>query len=620
MSTLRVTNIQDLAGNDVFSLSGGNMTVAGNLTVQGTTTSIETTNLTIEDKNIVLGLTDPAATDATADGGGITLKGDTDKIIAWNNTSGSWHSNVGVNITSGNLGIGTISPSAPLEISNTSPRIRFNDTDGTNTYSEITATTGAIYLDSRNNTSNGQIILRGLGGGTASEYARLDASGRLLVGTPTALQTANTITPNLQISHTGSQASLSITRFAGASSAGPTISFTKTRSSTQGTFSAVLNNDDLGYIFFNGDDGAAYRSGAWIIGEADGDWASGDAPGRLVFSTTADGAASPTERMRIDSSGNVGIGTNSPANKLEVKGGGIAINNAGSDHGIYGAIFSDGNGFLNLAGYNVNLKTGTNNNRTTSVAVDQNGNVGIGIDNPVVKLHVRTADTAGGNLAMFDDSGSGNTGRLQFLTTGGDPTDEIRIAAVNRSLSLGSVATGHVYISGSNGNVGIGTISPGYKLEVQGAVVSSQSTGEEVKFNAVSGAGYIGTKSNHPLYIQSNNSNHITVLTNGSVGIGTDTPSSRLAVNGSITESTDGGTTYHNVVTAQDIGTAPNEVPLNQFLGQMAFMDEVGDIPTSSSAPQENYSVNFEYVSDTSIKIRMRGSDGVVRSATLTLS
>jgi hypothetical protein len=49
-------------------------------------------------------------------------------------------------------------------------------------------------------------------------------------------------------------------------------------------------------------------------------------------------------------------------------------------------------------------------------------------------------------------------------------------------------------------------------------------------------------------------------------------------------------------------------------------MDEVGDIPTSSSAPQENYSVNFEYVSDTSIKIRMRGSDGVVRSATLTLS
>jgi hypothetical protein len=47
-------------------------------------------------------------------------------------------------------------------------------------------------------------------------------------------------------------------------------------------------------------------------------------PGRLVFSTTADGASSPTERMRIDSAGNVGIGTSNPGGILEISSPEIA--------------------------------------------------------------------------------------------------------------------------------------------------------------------------------------------------------------------------------------------------------------------------------------------------------
>ena len=68
------------------------------------------------------------------------------------------------------------------------------------------------------------------------------------------------------------------------------------------------------------------------------------------------------------------------------------------------------------------------------------------------------------------------------------------------------------------------------------------------------------------------------------------------------------------------VGTAPNEIPVNQYLGQQAFVDEVGTVRPSASEPQANKDINFQYVSDTSIKIRMRGADGTVRSTTLTLS
>ena len=71
--------------------------VVGNLDISGTTTTIDTTNLLVEDKNIELGAT-AAPSDATADGGGITLKATTDKTITYNNSNGVWESNIGFTI------------------------------------------------------------------------------------------------------------------------------------------------------------------------------------------------------------------------------------------------------------------------------------------------------------------------------------------------------------------------------------------------------------------------------------------------------------------------------------------------------------------------------------------
>ena len=79
---------------------GGDLTVTGNLTVNGTTTNINTTNLVVEDKNVILG--DVAVpTDVTADGGGLTLKGATDKTLNWVDATDAWTSSEHLELASG---------------------------------------------------------------------------------------------------------------------------------------------------------------------------------------------------------------------------------------------------------------------------------------------------------------------------------------------------------------------------------------------------------------------------------------------------------------------------------------------------------------------------------------
>ena len=70
----------------------GDLTVTGNSTVNGTTTTINSATLTVDDKNIELAAT-ASPSDSTADGGGITLKGTTDKTIVWENDTNQWNVN-----------------------------------------------------------------------------------------------------------------------------------------------------------------------------------------------------------------------------------------------------------------------------------------------------------------------------------------------------------------------------------------------------------------------------------------------------------------------------------------------------------------------------------------------
>ena len=78
--------------------SAGLVTIPGDLTVSGTTTTINTTNLDVEDKNITLGkVTTPS--DTTADGGGLTLKGATDKTFNWLDATDSWTSSEHISVS-----------------------------------------------------------------------------------------------------------------------------------------------------------------------------------------------------------------------------------------------------------------------------------------------------------------------------------------------------------------------------------------------------------------------------------------------------------------------------------------------------------------------------------------
>lgn len=95
-------NTPTLVTPNIGAATGTSLTLSGDLTVNGTTTTINSTTITVDDKNIELGST-VTPTDSSADGGGITLKGDTDKTIAWLDATDAWTLSEHVNIASGKV-------------------------------------------------------------------------------------------------------------------------------------------------------------------------------------------------------------------------------------------------------------------------------------------------------------------------------------------------------------------------------------------------------------------------------------------------------------------------------------------------------------------------------------
>jgi len=125
------------------------------------------------------------------------------------------------------------------------------------------------------------------------EAMRIDSSGRLLVGTSASfdlnasVQSVGTGAYRFEGFRFGSDNGIMVLGSANGTQASPSV--------------LTSPNLGLGIIQFRSYDGAAYRDGAWISAVAESEWASADCPTRLVFSTTADGASSPTEQLRITS-------------------------------------------------------------------------------------------------------------------------------------------------------------------------------------------------------------------------------------------------------------------------------------------------------------------------------
>jgi hypothetical protein len=93
-------NTPTLVTPNIGAATGTSLTLSGDLTVNGTTTTINSTTITVDDKNIELGSV-ASPTDAGADGGGLTLKGATDKTFNWIDATDSWTSSENMNLVNG---------------------------------------------------------------------------------------------------------------------------------------------------------------------------------------------------------------------------------------------------------------------------------------------------------------------------------------------------------------------------------------------------------------------------------------------------------------------------------------------------------------------------------------
>jgi hypothetical protein len=212
----------------------------------------------------------------------------------------------------GRVGIGTTSPGESLEVSgnirvssnsgsfrvigaadssNTTVVLQAGATSGTGGNIEL-ARNGDVVYDGANHR------FRNVSG--ASEYARIDSSGRLLVGT-----SSNRTGAALQIEGTTFGTSLGTITNNSANSAPAYFQLIKSRGTSVGSQALVSNGDGLGNVQFVGTDGTQQLVAAAIEGIVDGTPGTNDMPGRLVFSTTADGASSPTERFRLGSDGSL---------------------------------------------------------------------------------------------------------------------------------------------------------------------------------------------------------------------------------------------------------------------------------------------------------------------------
>ena len=259
----------------------------------------------------------------------------------------------------GRLGIGTTTASQRLTIETTTSGdgIRLYNNDGTS------ASFSRVGFQSSNNwdssSVNAAIDAVKSGGGTATslrfltagdnstgsagltERARIDSSGRLLVGTSTARSNIDSpwgnFTPSVQFESINDGVN-GLSVIANASSGYPAqLVLGASRGSSAGSNTIVQTPQRVGQISFQGADGTNLIEAAEIKAEIDGTPGANDMPGRLVFSTTADSASSPTERMRINNAGDVFIGGTGFFLSNSNKGLGIRFSAATSSGGEGGS-------------------------------------------------------------------------------------------------------------------------------------------------------------------------------------------------------------------------------------------------------------------------------------------
>jgi len=251
-----------------------------------------------------------------------------------------------------------------------------------------------------------------------AERIRINSQGKVLVNTTTASSVGNSQYSRLEVSGNSSN------------SAGPGHLTLKSGTAT----ASLSSGDTLSRLIFSSLDGGDY---AYIQASADAAPGSSDFPGRMMFFTCADNASTATERMRIDSSGSIGVSTTSPVAQtlsdgtvikpvLDLKG--VTQNNTSGilqftrkDNATQGScIYSSGDDagltFRNTDGNGFGFYNGT----TLALRIDTDGNFGIG-ESPHNDNRIRSTSPHFHNIVAKSTNGNGGyhnfTGKNSSGTT-----------------------------------------------------------------------------------------------------------------------------------------------------------------------------------------------------------
>jgi hypothetical protein len=218
----------------------------------------------------------------------------------------------------------------------------------------------------------------------------------------------------------------------------------------------VSNGDEIGSVLFYGFDGATLRPAASVGALVDNTPGASDMPGRLIFNTTADGAAAPTERMRIDSGGNVGIGGTPVAiygRTLQIGDGSTtsSISLLGTGSGTTGDVFlsSTGSEALLASRASTPLLLGTGD--TERMRIDASGFVGVGqTPDGDARMQVRETGSASRRAADFylNVASSTATPAARFIKHDNDTTTSNKF--VEFTINQNGAGSGQINANGAS--------------------------------------------------------------------------------------------------------------------------------------------------------------------------
>lgn len=338
-------------------------------------------------------------------------------------------------------------------------------------YAFLAGRSGGQYLYG-GTAANDDITIEGTSSGTkTTSYVILQpTSGNVGIGTtaPSSL---------FSVAKSG-QGLISVQSYSNTAGNAAGLVFEKSRSGTVNVHTVVQNADDLGQIYFAGSDGSNSIIAASILGEVDGTPGANDMPGRLSFWTTPDGSSTANERMRINSSGNVGIGTTAPDNNLEINsatGGTLRLTYNDSDGSAtdYSTLGVGASGLTTLT-------TVDSDGTSGHIALMPDGNVGIGTTSPGYLLDVYKSSGDVRMRAYSSDSTANGQASLQLKTADSEWLLFTKKGDSNKFYIYDDVNNIQRLTIDNSGNIGIGTTSPTSKLH--GVATLSAATGDEVAY------------------------------------------------------------------------------------------------------------------------------------------